>query len=371
MGTPVGGTGFTPSQMSANSSGLAPAPKAAPAAPAPAAAPAAAPKAPEPVPMETAQAHIPALGADDSEAPALDAAVVDDDGEAPDPWAEDIHGMTAKDLLAAIKEGKLPDALLDALEHEIGDGEDKTSIKLRDALAQDSKERMQLANYHRELHKVRVKEQELAAQTEALQQSIAGLNNPESLYDDLTSLGVTEETLQAAAYAYAQQQVEYRKLPPHMRKILDDNKRARIEAAKVRQELQQFKQREMQSQSQASQQASQQAMRTHGLPALLKHGLNPKSKLVQEKLALAMDYVSQGKAWTRDMVYDAAEMTKQDMHMLERADKQATATGGRQPQGKPLAPTRAASPQPLKAPARAASGVKGFTPSALNKLRMG
>lgn len=352
---PSGGTGFRPSQLSDHASGITPAPAPAAVAPAPEA--------------DRTTGFIPDLDApaNDNDAPEVE--VSSDDGEPADPWAEQIHGMTAKDLLAALKEGKLPDALLDALEHEYGDDDDKTAIKLRDALDQSSKERMQLATFHRELHKVRQQERDLTVQAEALQQSISGLNNPASLYDDLQGLGVSEETLEAAAFAYAQQKVEYSKLPAHMRKVLDDNRRSRIEAAQMRQELNQLKQREQSQQTQAQRQAAEAAMRTHGLPALLKFGLNPRSEMVQQKLGYYIDIVSQGKPWTREMVYAAAEATKQDTHALDRADKQAAAPNGRQPQGKPLSPSRAAAPQALHVPQQARKQT-GFSASQLNALRL-
>jgi hypothetical protein len=348
--------GFTVSQFRENAQGVAPTPEPAPAPQSPA---------------EKLLGYVPELGADE-EPVALEEGDEDDalePGADADPWAEQIHGMTAKDLLEAIKAGTLPEGLLDALQHEYGDEDDRQSISLREALDQSSKERMQLRDYHRQLHDVRVKERDLISMAEGIQASISGLNSRATLVDDLQALGVTDEVLDGALEDYARRKVEYRKLPQHMKDILDGQKRDRLEAANLRKELNQLKQRDRVGQEAQVVQQNRAVVQKHGPAVFLRNGLNPKSGFAQEKFRHFLGLIADGKPYTREHVEQAALAAKQDIHSIQKRDKQPDPSK-RQPQGRPLSVSRAASPQTLSVP-RQAPKQKGFTPSQLAERARG
>lgn len=344
--------GFTVSQFQANAQGTAPEPAAAPA------------------PQTAAErllGYVPQLDAEDPvelEADeGDDVAAGGDDGAETDPWTEQIHGMTAKELLEAIKAGTLPEGLLDALQHEYGDDDDRQSMSLREALDQSSKERMQLRDYHRQLHDVRLKERDLISMAEGIQASISGLNNRATLIDDLQALGVGDETLDGALEDYARRKIEYRKLPQHMKDILDGQKRDRLEAASLRKKVNELEQRNRVGQEAQHVQQSRAVVQKHGPSAFLKHGLNPKSGFAQEKFRHFLGLIAGDKPYTREHIEQAALAAKQDIHSIQKRDKQP-APGARQPVGRPLSVSRAASPAALSVP-RQAPRQKGFTPSQL------
>src|SRR5687768_70813 len=55
------------------------------------------------------------------------------EGDTPAPAAEeDVHGIPVSEVLAALREGKLPDALWNALKMELVDGEDREEATLAD-----------------------------------------------------------------------------------------------------------------------------------------------------------------------------------------------------------------------------------------------
>ena len=369
---PSGSKGFKPSQFSDNARGLTPP---APERPAPAA----------PERAETIRGFAPQLGSDEvddagaSDDAAITALAGDDGGDVDaggdvgdqDPWAEQIHGMSAKDLIEALKNGDtLPESLLDALQHEFdfGDGNPQR-MTLREALAESQQERMQLRDYHRELHKVRQREQEVATHAEALQTSITALDNPDTLIDDLSALGVSDKTLDAAMRAYARRMVEYQQLPEGVRKALDETRAAKVELAKQRQQLEQFKQREAQQTQAQANAAYKTAIQQHAPAAFMRNGINPKDAYVRDRFGYFLEQATGGKTPTKEHINAAAKATRQDIAFLQKRDQPA-APGKRDPKGRPLGPNRAAAPTALSVPKQAPK-TKGLTPSQFETFARG
>jgi hypothetical protein len=324
--------------------------------------------------MENVAAQIPAVD-DDSEAPVApegeEPALFSDPDVAPDPLADKVFGeITAKDLIDKIKagEGKVPDELLD-LEHEyvFGEGDDaeKERMTLREALDLGHKERMQLRVFHRELHQVRQLEQQVVARGRALEAAVKGLNDPKTLFEDLQSLNVSEETLMQAARHYAQQRLDYKSMSPSQRAMIDAQREQRQQVLKMQRELEELRSERSQLQQQQFKSTATTALRTHMAPAFKAQGLNAESAYAKAKFQFFLERAADGKTPTRDMIYEAAKATKQDIAFEEREDRLAKsrASGARQPVGKPLGPRSAAAPAALKVPAQANGRRRGFTAS--------
>ena len=364
-------TAFTPSQLAGNSSGTAPLPVAKPAPSAPATAPVVdrALTTAEKLTGVVSDAEPPAapfIGDDTGEDVAP--LTASDEDAAPDPLAEMIHGKTARELLEALKSDTLvPEDLLDVLEYEFGD--DKQRVKLRDALAQDSKERMQLADYHRNLKKVRDFEAEISSRANALQEFVTGLNNGDTLVDDLRSLNISEDNLEKALKKYAVERAEYNKLPPHMRQILDQSRAQAARAAKLERDLQALQMREQKVSGDMLKRTAAEAIDQHMAPAMKKFGLNPKSRIAIEKFKVFASQMAKDGNLTRDVIYGAAEAASQDLHRIEREEAGEPPAPARKPFGKPLSPSRAA-PAATGASAPSTRGQpKAFTPSQLASIR--
>lgn len=293
-----------------------------------------------------------------------------DDGGEPDPWSEKLYDkLTAKELIEKLKaDNLLPADLLDVLEHEFGEGDDKQRVSLREALDQSSKERMQLRDYSRRRHELWQQEQDFQARAASLQEAITGLNNPQSLFDDLQGLQVSEETLDAAVEQYVRQKLEYRKASPEMRRMMDEQRRLRQEHARTQAELRELKTRGKADQDKAYQQQVKSVLTTHQPAAFKKYGLNPQSAVNLDKFRTHALQLAGGKPITRDIIYQAAEATKQDQVWLERQERAQQAQSGRQPRGTPLSPSRAAAPAALQVQ-KQAPRANGFRASQFSGLR--
>lgn len=372
--SPTAAPAFTPSQLAGNSSGTAPLPVAKPAPSAPIA-PATAPVVDRA--LTTAEKLTGVVSdADPPAAPFVSdgtgedvAPLTDSDGDTPpDPLAEMIHGKTARELLEALKSDTLvPEDLLDVLEYEFGD--DKQRVKLRDALAQDSKERMQLADYHRNLKKVRDFEAEISSRANALQEFVTGLDNGDTLVDDLRSLNISEKNIEKALKKYAIERAEYNKLPPHMQQILDQSRQQAARAARLERDMQALQMREQKVSGDMLKRTAADAIDQHMAPAMKKFGLNPKSRIAIEKFKVFASQMAKDGKLTREVIYGAAEAASQDLHRIEREEADELPAPARKPFGKPLSPSRAA-PAATGASASSTRGQsKAFTPSQLASIR--
>lgn len=377
--------GMTPSQLGGAAADSPPPAPSAPAAPAPSA-PAASPS-----PSASDVVRGPTDGSEaDARASLLQASqhaqqqagepadadvesVVADAFEEPDPWAEKIRGeLTAKDIVQKLKEsdGLIPEDLLD-LEHEYvygeGEGAERERMTLRDALDLGHKERMQLRDYHRRLHEVHTFEQRTVARARAIETAIKGLNNPDTMIEDLMGLSVSEEALDAALRKYAAQKIAYKNATPEQRAWLDAQKKQRQDMLALQREVAELRTTKQQSEEAQFKQTAQSALRTHMGEAFKKNGLNVASEYSREKFHFFLERVCDGKPPTREHIYQAALATKQDITTAEREDRlaQAKAQNARQSGGKPLGPRSAAAPAALKVSAQANGRKRGFTMSQL------
>ncbi len=364
-------SGFTASEFGTDAAPSAPAAPAPVAAPAPAAAPVAAP----PTAAESAATQIPA---DALEQPAEgEAQTFEQSLEGTDPWEEKVFGEhTAKALVDKLKaaDGVLPEELLD-LEHEYvyGEGEDaeRQRMTLREALDLGHKERMQMREFHRELHKVRSFEQQVVARGRAMEVAIKGLNNPDTMIEDLGGLGVSDEALDAALRKYATQKLAYKNATPEQRAWLDAQKRQRQDMLALQREVAELRSTKQQGEDAQFKQTAQSTLRTHMPKAFEKHGLNVTSEYAREKFQFFLERACGGKPPTREHIFTAAQAARQDIDVMQREERTAAAkaAGGRTSFGKPLQPSRGAAPAALKVPAQAATGKRGFTVSEFEGLQ--
>lgn len=308
----------------------------------------------------------------DEETPAvgeLDSAA--DPLEAPDPLDEEFFGdkkLKARDLLAKLRDGDglLPEELLD-LEHEytFGEGDDAETVRmtLREALDQGHAERMQLRNYHRQVHEVRQFEQQVVARGRAMEAAIKGLNNPDTMFEDLQGLGVEEDKLLEAAKRYARQRVDYMNMSPSQRAMIDGQRAMRQQLLQQQRELNELRSHKTQNEEQTFQQKAKSALRQHMPDAFKKHGLQLESERAKAQFYFFLEKAADGKAPTRDVIYKAALAARQDFDLEKRNERAAAATaaGKRAPAGKPLGPRSGAAPAALKVPAQANGRSRGMT----------
>lgn len=364
--------GFTASQIGGDAPASAPA--AAPAAPAAPVAPSpmVAPSAPVTA-AENASAQIPADAVEDVSG---EPQTLAESLEAPDPWQEKVLGeRTAKEVLDKLKEsdGLIPEDLLD-LEHEYvyGEGEDaeRQRMTLREALDLGHKERMQLREFHRELHKVRSFEQQVVARGRAIEAAVKGLNNPDTMVEDLFGLGVEEQALDAAIIRYARQKNAYKNASPEQRAWLDQQKMQRQQMLQLQREVAELRSVKQQSEDAQFKQGAQSVLRTHMPKAFEKHGLNAQSEYAREKFQFFLERACGGKPPTREHIFAAALAARQDIDVMQREERQAAAKA-RPSGGKPLGPSRGAAPASLKVPAQANGRKRGYTTSELENLQRG
>lgn len=250
------------SENAAPAPASAPAAKAAPAAPAPAPAPAAAPAqkvtahslkrrqfetSPTPEP-EAVEAPAARAGAehepepDVQEAPDSDPVAVEEPDEGtvePDPNAlpEAIHGVPLKDLIEALQNGQLPDALWEVLQGELVDGEErepKTLKEIRDGamlLRNYTKKTMALAE-ERKAHETKSKE--LNAEREELYGMVRSWKDPVKFRKAAKSMGLP---LEQVAIMWAEEFDKRSKLPPEMIAELDAHEAREMDLEKRAREL--------------------------------------------------------------------------------------------------------------------------------------
>ena len=148
----------------------------------------------------------------------------DPEGEeapAADPLEEQIHGMSARDILAAIKEGKLPDALWDALKAELIDGEDREERPLKDFRAGA----MMAKNYTRKSMALAEERKSNAAEKQALESEreelygmVRSWKDPAKLKRAAKSMGLP---LEQVAIMWAEEFDRRSKLPPEVLAEMD------------------------------------------------------------------------------------------------------------------------------------------------------
>lgn len=385
--------GFSPSQMHSHATGMTPAPS----TPTPAAATPGAIAAEHMVPStqnrpqtladraELQRGPMAALDTDPepvlpSDTPEGEPTLLDPDApaaepepQAPvqaDPLAEDIHGMSAKELLEHIKEhGTIPEALLDALEWEMKDGDDVQRIKLRDALDTSSQERLQLRDYSRRVSQLDLQQQEFQARVQGFQEAVGALDNPETLIEDLRALKVSDKTIYAAMEKYAQQQVWLKSQPAEVQAMFERQRAMQDQLAQARLELREIKAREHNVQGQNASMQVKAVLQQHFEPALKKYGLNKESPRTLEFFKGHVQALAGGKPWTRETIYKAAQATKQEIDALQRQERDAQLAAKRR--GSPLGPRSAAAPLAIQQRQGAGIGIngrKGFAPSEMGRL---
>ena len=148
----------------------------------------------------------------------------DPEGEeapAADPLEEQIHGMSARDILAAIKEGKPPDVLWDALRAELIDGEDREERPLKDFRAGA----MMAKNYTRKSMALAEERKSNAAEKQALESEreelygmVRSWKDPAKLKRAAKSMGLP---LEQVAIMWAEEFDRRSKLPPEVLAEMD------------------------------------------------------------------------------------------------------------------------------------------------------
>jgi hypothetical protein len=144
-----------------------------------------------------------------------------EEAPAADPLEEQIHGLSARDILAAIKEGKLPDALWDALKAELIDGEDREERPLKDFRAGA----MMAKNYTRKAMALAEERKSHAAEKQALESEreelygmVRSWKDPAKLKRAAKSMGLP---LEQVAIMWAEEYDRRSKLPPEVLAEMD------------------------------------------------------------------------------------------------------------------------------------------------------
>lgn len=298
---------------------------------------------------------------------ALDALATDGDADgddaAPDPLAEELHGMKAAEIIAAIKDGNVPEALFDALTVEIGEGDDKQRISLREALNESSEDRMRLRDFSRAHGKLRQREAALDARDANVVESLKRvISNPATSFEDLRTLGMSEETLEQACLAYAQERIAYREMSPQMRAIIDRDRETRRNQAQLEAKVSQLEREKAATTNTQRTNNERAVFDEHFGAACKKFGLIGTSKAAFNDFIVHANELKRasGKPLSRDVVYAAVKAAREDADERAKADRAANAPPAKQRVGNPLPPSRGAAPMAIKPAARRPDA---FTPS--------
>ena len=232
------------------------------------------------------------------------------DETAADPWAEQIHGMTARELVDAIKAGEVPAELAKQLQIAVKVNGEEYKVSVDEA----GKGYQRLSDYTRAKQELRGQAQEVHAARQNMDRMIdAWKRDPAELRRGMKALGL-KETLFEAAKAEAAEWYADQQLPPGERAL-------KAQLAEMREQHEQAMQRL--EQQRPKQEDTRTADLTKQLATLVPAGFAaagitdsaPARQLFGENLRTLWE---DGAELTADLVNSAAQATAEQLGDLAR-----------------------------------------------------
>ncbi len=108
---------------------------------------------------------------------------------APDPWAEEIHGVTARDFVESLKRGELPSQALEHLQIPVKPNGQEMMVSAREA----ANGYMRLSDYTRDKMAVADRERAIEADKAKLAKLFAGWDKPEGFEQGAQAMGLVPQ----------------------------------------------------------------------------------------------------------------------------------------------------------------------------------